>query len=90
MSNADRSLGMDRDISRRDFMNGVAMAAGSLAWPMSALAAQAERLRGPQPDYPPARMGMRGSHPGSFEAAHAMRDNPPDMSGAEPRPHWMS
>jgi spermidine dehydrogenase len=28
-----------------------------------------------QPDYyPPTRQGMRGSHPGSFEAAHALRD----------------
>src|ERR1700743_2666285 len=24
--------------------------------------------------YPPARLGMRGSHPGSFEAAHELRD----------------
>lgn len=24
--------------------------------------------------YPPARMGMRGSHPGAFETAHALRD----------------
>jgi len=28
-----------------------------------------------QPDYyPPTRQGMRGSHPGSFEGAHALRD----------------
>ena len=26
-------------------------------------------------DYPPTRLGMRGSHPGSFEAAHALRDS---------------
>jgi spermidine dehydrogenase len=26
------------------------------------------------PPYPPARTGMRGSHPGSFDAGHAIRD----------------
>jgi hypothetical protein len=31
----DRILGMNRDISRRDFINGVAMAAGTLALPIS-------------------------------------------------------
>jgi spermidine dehydrogenase len=24
--------------------------------------------------YPPTRAGMRGSHPGAFEVAHALRD----------------
>jgi hypothetical protein len=33
MNNRDRTLGMNRDISRRDFMNGVAMVAGSLVLP---------------------------------------------------------
>jgi len=34
------------------------------------------------PAYPPERMGMRGSHPGSFEAAHALRDQRRvDLSG---------
>src|SRR5208283_6227228 len=84
MNNRDRTLGMNRDISRRDFMNGVAMVAGSLALPMSALAFEAERAAdSPATDYPPARMGMRGSHPGSFEVAHAMRQGGPvDASGA--------
>jgi len=43
MNNRDRTLGMNRDISRRDFVNGVAMIAGSLALPLSALATEAER-----------------------------------------------
>jgi spermidine dehydrogenase len=74
---------MGRDISRRDFINGVAMAAGSLALPMSGLAAGAEHPSGALNPYPPARMGMRGSHPGSFEAAHALRDRKSvDLSGA--------
>ena len=84
MSNDDRTLGMDRDISRRDFVNGVAMAAGALALPMSALALQAEYSAGTPSPYPPERMGMRGSHPGSFEAAHALRDSKHiDLSGTE-------
>jgi spermidine dehydrogenase len=79
----DRILGMDRDISRRDFINGVAMAAGSLALPMSAFASEAEYSAEPLNPYPPARMGMRGSHAGSFEAAHALRDSRHvDLSGA--------
>ena len=75
---------MDRDISRRDFVNGVAMVAGSLALPMSALGAEAERApQSPGADYPPARLGLRGSHPGSFEVAHAMRQGGPlDIAGA--------
>ncbi|HEY2683573.1 MAG TPA: FAD/NAD(P)-binding protein [Steroidobacteraceae bacterium] len=70
MNQLDRSLGMSEQISRRDFINGVAVAAGSLALPFSSWA-QASDDAG----YPPARMGMRGSHPGSFEAAHAFRDS---------------
>jgi spermidine dehydrogenase len=65
----DRTLGMHEPISRRDFINGMAIAAGSLALPFEALRAQAAA-----DDYPPSRLGMRGSHPGSFEAAHALRD----------------
>ncbi len=34
--------------------------------------------------YPPVLTGMRGSHPGSFEVAHEMRDDGKwDMTGAE-------
>jgi spermidine dehydrogenase len=80
----DRALGMNRDISRRDFVNGVAMAAGTLALPVSALATETEYPQSAQNPYPPARMGMRGSHPGSFEVAHALRDSKQaDLSGAE-------
>lgn len=73
MSNDDRSLGMHRDISRRDFINGVALTAATLASPMASLAAQADEVT-LDGSYPPARLGMRGSHPGSFEAAHSLRD----------------
>jgi len=87
---SDRGLGMDRDISRRDFLNGVAMVAGSLALPEAALSAGKVRTAatgaapGEDSSYPPMRTGMRGSQPGSFTAAHALRDSRSvDLSRAE-------
>jgi spermidine dehydrogenase len=72
MSNQrDRELGMHRSVSRRDFLNGVSVALTSSVLPTSALTAfQALRTA----SYPPTRTGMRGSHLGSFEVAHEMRD----------------
>lgn len=71
MSN-DRNLGMHLPITRRDFVNGTAVAIGALGMPMAgrAFAATNPALA----SYPPARTGLRGSHPGAFEAAHALRD----------------
>jgi spermidine dehydrogenase len=83
MNKYDRSLGMGRDISRRDFINGVAVAAGSLALPELTLAQANPAAAEPGQNYPPERLGMRGSHPGSFEAAHQLRDQRSiDTSGA--------
>ncbi len=76
----DRELGMHRKITRRDFLDGVAITVGS-----SILTASAPWLRGvvsdssfaPEKDpsyYPPALMGMRGNHDGSYPAAHSLRD----------------
>ena len=66
---------MDRSISRRDFLNGVAMAAGALAVPDSLLALEQDYAPEQSPDYYPPRLtGMRGSHAGSFEVAHQLRD----------------
>jgi spermidine dehydrogenase len=76
----DRELGMNRAISRRDFLNGVAIGVGGAltsAWlpgvVLGGLTAppSAQDMPG---YYPPALTGMRGSHPGSFELAHALRD----------------
>jgi spermidine dehydrogenase len=75
MQAGDERLGMHCGITRRDFVNGVALAAGSLVIPESALAtASVATFDTPPNNYPPAKMGMRGSHPGSFEAAHELRD----------------
>jgi len=78
LSRVDRDLGMDRRISRRDFMNGVALAIGGAALhlPRSARLETGDDYA-PERDpsyYPPALQGMRGSHPGSFEIAHLERD----------------
>ena len=85
MKRSDRELGMDRDITRRDFVSGVGVAitGSSLVGPWTAsrlaqaepgAAAGAPGLEQEAAYYPPGAMGMRGSHPGSYEVAHALRD----------------
>jgi spermidine dehydrogenase len=51
-------------ISRRDFLNGTALAVAAGLTPMQQAAADPAR-------YPPALTGLRGQHAGSFEVAHA-------------------
>jgi spermidine dehydrogenase len=78
MNSKDRKLGMDRDITRRDFLQGTSIAiTGSLL--SNSVAAALEDMANASAQmapgyYPPARSGMRGSHPGSFELAHRIRD----------------
>src|SRR5579859_2840518 len=75
-SRRDEALGMNRPIDRRDFLNGVAVAIGALGTGLAGRAAAAG-AGWPQdrPDYyPPLLTGLRGSHPGSFESAHRLRD----------------
>src|SRR3954471_4572989 len=69
----DRELGMHRKITRRDFINGVAVTAGAAMMPWDLLGAAGDPEKAGK-YYPPALTGMRGSHPGSFEAAHSLRD----------------
>jgi spermidine dehydrogenase len=77
----DRELGMNRKITRRDFLDGIALTVGgsilegSVPWlhgldsPGSAYAPEKE------PNYyPPALMGMRGNHEGTYTSAHSLRD----------------
>ncbi len=56
------------NITRRDFLNGIALslAAGTSLSPVEILARESKRS-----PYPPALTGLRGSHAGSFEIAHA-------------------
>ena len=72
----DAELGMHRGITRRDFLNGVALTIGAAILPSDFLAAaDMPAGREKSPDYyPPALTGLRGSHVGSFEVAHSLRD----------------
>ncbi len=74
MDSRDRRLGMDQSISRRDFLNGVGVTIGASLLPACGKNGDPSADVPPPPRspyYPPAATGMRGSHPGSFEAAHA-------------------
>lgn len=73
----DRQLGLDRKISRRDFLNGVAIGVGGImaADPLLAAVTDSEGASDKTSDYyPPALTGMRGNHDGSFSFAHRLRD----------------
>jgi spermidine dehydrogenase len=67
---------MGASITRRDFLNGVALTAGAALIPPEMWAAAAPDLepQGAPGYYPPAKTGLRGSHPGSFENMHQVRD----------------
>lgn len=67
----DRELGMQRRIARRDFLQGTAVALGASLLPGTLRAGARVDAR---EHYPPALTGLRGSHPGSFDVAHALRD----------------
>ncbi|MDJ0794237.1 MAG: NAD(P)-binding protein [Woeseiaceae bacterium] len=69
----DRDLGMHRAISRRDVLHGIGAIAASSLTPGKVFADKmlAAEKAGAF-NYPPALTGMRGSHPGSFEIAHAL------------------
>ncbi len=73
MSLDDKKLGMSTDISRRDFINGVGIAIGSSLMNES-LSSEIISSQDVPGYYPPKLTGIRGSHPGSFEAAHLVRD----------------
>ena len=71
----DRDLGMDRSISRRDFLAGVAVGVGAAACGLPETRRRfgfASLPTGDAAVYPPAKTGLRGSHPGSFEVAHQL------------------
>ncbi|MEM7741686.1 MAG: NAD(P)-binding protein, partial [Pseudomonadota bacterium] len=71
MTANDRRLGMHHDITRRDFVGGSAIALGAaLTAGCEGDVSRMEALL--DPAYPPAKTGMRGAHPGSFEPAHAL------------------
>lgn len=76
--NPERELGMDRAITRRDFLNGIAVGAGASLMAsdplLAALSPEDENPENSRSYYPPAKTGMRGNHDGSFAYAHRLRD----------------
>jgi spermidine dehydrogenase len=78
----DLALGMGVKITRRDFLNGVALTAGAATaygivppemWAAAAADLQPEAQNVPG-YYPPAKTALRGDHAGSFEIMHKVRD----------------
>jgi spermidine dehydrogenase len=66
---------MTAGITRRDFMNGIAIAvAGAAGIDLSRAGPSDAGETAAAVVYPPSRDGLRGSHAGSFEAAHRLRD----------------
>jgi spermidine dehydrogenase len=65
---------MSHKITRRDFVNGIAIGTAALGLsPLDVLARERQpALPADTGYYPPGLTGMRGSHPGSFETAHAV------------------
>jgi spermidine dehydrogenase len=88
MEKKQRDSAAGNPITRRDFLNGMALTVGASMLPFAELLAQEQGAdtsalepflaQGITPQdprfYPPALTGMRGSHPGSFEVAHGLRD----------------
>jgi len=75
----DIELGMNRKILRRDFLSGASIAVtGAILCPSLVKAMQTlDQSKPKQNDagyYPPEKANMRGSHDGSFETAHLVRD----------------
>ena len=70
---------MTSKITRRDFLNGVAIGAGTILLMPGQLLAQSAGFTAtnkfPSDYYPPTLTGMRGSHEGSYEVAHALAWN---------------
>ena len=98
----DEKLGMGFPIHRRDFLNGVAVTIGAALFPFEDWLGQdsgpdssaqeyflSKGITQQDPRYyPPALTGMRGSHPGSFEAAHALRDGSAPSGAIDTGEHY--
>jgi len=83
MDDKDRELGMGSEITRRDFLDGVALTVGGAAVG-SALGIGVNESASAAPaaadtasigaTYPPMRQGFRGFEPAAIDAGHAIRD----------------
>ncbi len=68
----DCELGMDRSITRRDFLDGVAVAVGGAMVAIHAPSMEAQEKN--SAIYPPALTGLRGDQQSVYEIAHKLRD----------------
>src|SRR6516164_7279113 len=94
MKNSDRELGMSRNITRRDFLNGVSVGIGGAM--LASKTVLLATLEGAKLDhetvsqasksyYPPALTGMRGSYDATYKYAHMLRDDAFWESAPRPR-----
>lgn len=82
----DKKRDVPLGITRRDFLNGVALTiGGALVAPqlLNALDQPATASTGEY--YPPGLMGMRGNHEGSYTYAHQLRDGDFVKAGVSPQ-----
>src|SRR5580704_7180170 len=85
----DRDLGMHCPISRRDFLNGIAVGVGGTLVGEPLLGAMDGEEYAPEKAadyYPPALTGMRGNHDGTYTDAHRLRDGEAWDAGGGPQP----
>jgi len=85
----DRELGMSRKITRRDFLDGVALTVGGamVASAIPRVFGLSDLDSAPEKNpsyYPPALTGLRGNHEGSYPVAHSLRDHTFWDSAAKP------
>jgi len=80
----DRELGMGREITRRDFLNGVSIGVGgAMLASQAGLLAALERAafdhetvpKSSPAYYPPSLTGLRGSYNETYQYAHLLRDD---------------
>jgi len=71
MKKTDKQLGMNKGIARRDFIQATVLTSLGLMLPTSCDFSSKDN-ESPTNDYPPLKTGMRGSHDGSYETAHAL------------------
>lgn len=71
MKKTDEQLGMNKGIARRDFLQATVLTSLGLMLPTSCDFGSKDN-ESPTNDYPPLKTGMRGSHDGSYETAHAL------------------
>lgn len=91
MKKNDSLLGMDANITRRDFLDGVLQIIGGTAAASVASAAPLPAAHDAatataaivDSDYPPMRQGMRGFEDAAMHAGHALRDGASIDSGTD-------